>query len=249
MYLLIILQVLIIILAVFTIVILIKKKWKQSVYLIIIILILFLVIFFSTSSKLGLNYIFGYEQAAIPYIPDKIEIDGKIAESCWDLQKKDMYLLKEWTKPGGKKKTSLVPSFQFLRDSSNIYFGFLFDTGIDTLSRIPPSKLHLSLRLRAFNSKLSHFRLAFAPFNMLGNSTGYPFCDCSKCRVVSNYNFASHFNGGIWTFEFSIPFEEIMNPEDNFLMYKFTFVNKLIDEEVSSYPAPDENYKEYFVIN
>ena len=143
-------QILIIILVIFTIVILISKKWKKSLYSVISILLLLLFMFFSTSSSFGFKYVFGYEQVTIQYLPDKIELDGKIAKS---------------------------------------------------------------------------------------------FCDCPKCRIVSNFNFTSQFKKGIWIFEFSRPISEIMNPEDDFLLYKFTFI-----EEVSNYPMPEEKYNEFFVI-
>lgn len=248
MYYFLYLQLLLIIMLLITFVLLIKKKWRTSLYMFSSMVILFLFIYFALTSNSGLELIWGYKNVPLTFTENPVSIDGELDEKEWNLQKPRLFLLNAWMKEEGAGLTDIAPAIQFLRDEENIYFGFLFDSGIDTLEFIPPEKLNINLRLNPHNSKLSHFRQAFAPYANTGEPSGHTFGGYRKNPAETEYAFSSNVTGGIWTFECAIPLSKLMNDGEKYLLYKYTFVNKMDEGEVGCYPAPDEKYLDYFEI-
>lgn len=191
-----------------------------------------------------------WESVPLAFVDASIQIDGKLDEACWNLQKQPFCLVdQEGT------ESDNVPQFQFHQDSKNLYFAarYEFPTPVD-LNNIEAGSLSLQLKLRP-RKEGSHykFRVLMEPNDREGGLTGCMWCDCPKYvrywdKEIDNCSQVARIDNTGWTIELAIPLAEVIHPDDNRLAYELGFYSDLGGKETrATYPFPyDDPYKRRF---
>ena len=248
MYLLPVLNVIMLAGVVAAVILAILKKWKLVIVISYIIVLYFgsNLLFFETAigrDNLHLHPLFRGKRTDVP-AASSIDVDGVLDEPCWQPQKHEFF------SPDGKK-TSQSPTFLFVQDDEYLYLGFSYESGREITFEANQDKImDFGITLAALLGDSDRkIRLLFQPFDDMGHKCGKSFCDCPKDKGPGIYEYASKVDGKKWTFEFSMPIDQVMGPGDMNLFFRTRFADTNISENHRCcYPSKNDRWSRYLKI-